>query len=59
MSVACDEGSFSFPEEWALALKLQFPRGVLPLQPIKRGLLLLMHYREPDGRYLVRYRYQW
>ena len=34
-------------------------RGVLPQQSIRRGLQLLMHHRTPDGRYLMRRRYQW
>ena len=34
-------------------------RGVLPQQSIRRGLQLLMHYRTPDGRYLVTRKVHW
>ena len=39
--------------------ELQFPRGVLPQQSIRRGLQLLMQQRTPDGRYLVTRKVHW
>ena len=39
--------------------KLQFPRGVLSQQSIRKGLIFLMECKAPDGRYLVTRKVHW